>query len=183
MEYVKMKTISVIILVVFCCLNSIHAQETIKKNKIYRTWVTLNSEPFKVKGFLYEINDSSISVMGFGMIKEYSTVRFQVVNLHINDIEKIKTRRNNSIGRGILIGAATGFVVGGFIGLVDGDDPSGTFMAMTAGEKAIMAGGILSIGGGVIGGLIGLLKVSIPIDGSVNKFNRNKNKLENCSFQ
>ena len=178
-----MKTINVIILVVFCCLSSIHAQETIKKNKIYKTWVTLNSEPFKVKGFLYEVNDSSISVVDFGMMKEYSTDRFQVANLHINDIEKIKTRRNNSIGRGILIGAATGFVVGGLIGLFDGDDPAGTLMAWTAGEKAIMAGGTLSIGGAVIGGLIGLLKVRIPIDGSMNKFNRNRNKLNKYSIE
>ncbi len=178
----KMKTINVIALIVFCCLNSIHAQETIKKNKVYRTWITMNSEPFKVKGFLYEINDSSISVANSKIIKEYSTVRFQVAKLHIIDIEKIKTRRNNSIGRGIWIGAVTGFVVGGIIGLVDGDDPAG-FLAMTAGEKAIKAGVALSIGGAVIGGLIGTIKIRIPIDGSMNNYNRNKNKLNKYSIK
>jgi hypothetical protein len=53
----------------------------------------------------------------------------------------IKTRRNNSIGRGILIGAATGFVV------------------------------------------VGLFKVRIPIDGIMNKFNRNRNKLNKFAFK
>lgn len=49
-KYSIMKFLSVIAFIVYCCLNSLNAQDTIKKNKIYRTWISLNSEPFKIKG-------------------------------------------------------------------------------------------------------------------------------------
>ena len=177
-----MKFINVIALIVLCCLNSLNAQDTIQKIKIYRTWVSLNSEPFKIKGVLYEIKDSSILVSSSVVIQDYSTDKFEIVKLHINNIETIKTRRNNNIGRGVLIGAITGFAVGSLIGLISGDDPpcpSGSWICFrySAGEKALMAGVPLAVGGAGIGALIGSIKVKIPINGSINSYNRNKNKL------
>lgn len=172
-----MKFVNVIALIVLCSLNSLNAQDTIQKIKIYRTWVSLNSEPFKIKGVLYEIKDSSILVSSSVVIQDYSTDKFEIVKLHINNINTIKTRRNNNIGRGILIGALTGFAVGGLTGLVSGDDPPDSFWPWTAGEKAIIIGSSLAVCGAGIGGGIGLIKVRIPINGSINSYNRNKNKL------
>ena len=54
-RYIK---VPVIVLIVLCCLNSLNAQDIIQKIEIQRTWVSLNSEPFKIKGVLYEIKDS-----------------------------------------------------------------------------------------------------------------------------
>ncbi len=176
-KYSIMKYINVFALIVLCCINSLNAQDTIQKIKIYRTWVSLNSEPFKIKGVLYEIKDSSILVSSSVVIQDYSTDKFEIVKLHINNIETIKTRRKNNIGRGVLIGAITGFAVGCFIGLIDGDDPPNTFLGMTAEEKALFAGVPLAVGGAGIGALIGSIKVKIPINGSINSYNRNKNKL------
>ena len=183
-RYIK---VPVIVLIVLCCLNSLNAQDTIQMIKIYRTWVSLNREPFKIKGVLYEIKDSSILVSSSVVIQDYSTNRFKIVKLNINNIETIKTRRKNSIGKGVLIGAVSGFVVGGLIGLIDGDDPpcptdSWFCMRFTAEEKALMAGVPLAVGGAVIGALIGSIKVKIPINGSINNYNRNKNKLKKYSI-
>jgi hypothetical protein len=173
-----MKFLNVSALIVFCCLNSLNAQDTIQKINIYRTWVSLNSEPFNIKGVLYEIKDSSILVSSSVVIRDYSTDRFGMINLHINDIETIKTRKNGNIGKGVLIGAITGFAVGGFIGLLSGNDPpcpSGSWFCLrySAGEKALMAGIPLAVCGAGIGALIGSIKVTIPINGSINNYNRN----------
>jgi len=181
-----MKFLNVIALIVLCCLNSLNAQDTVQKITIYRTWVSLKSEPFKTKGVLYEIKDSSILVSNSVMIKDYSTDRFKVANLYITEIETIKTRINNNIGKGVLIGAITGFAVGGLIGLISGDDPpcTGWFCwRYEAEEKALMAGAGLAVVGVGMGALIGSIKVEIPINGSIDSYNRNKNKLREYSIK
>ena len=171
-----------------CCLNTVNAQDTIHKNKIYRTWISLNSEPFKTKGFLYDLKDSSILVTSSIAIQDYSVDRSGIVQLHINNIESIRTRRKNRVGKGVLIGAISGFAVGGLIGLISGDDPpcdshSLICIRYTAGEKAILAGIPLSIGGAGIGALIGSVKVVIPINGSINNYNKKKDKLRGYTFK
>ena len=180
--------VPVIALIVLCCLNSLNAQDTFQKIKIYRTWVSLNSEPFKIKGVLYEVKDSSILVSRSVVIQDYSTDRFEIAKLNINNIETIKTRRKNSIGKGVLIGAVSGLVVGVLIGLIDGDDPpctSGSWICLryTAGQKALMAGVPLAVSGAGIGALIGSIKVKIPINGNINNYNRNKNKLRKYTIK
>jgi hypothetical protein len=44
-------------------------------------------------------------------------------------------------------------------------------------EKALISGVPLAVGGAGIGALIGSIKIKIPINGSINSYNRNKNKL------
>jgi len=181
-----MKYLIVIALIVLCCINSVHAQDTVQKKKIYRTWVSLNSEPFKSKGVLYEMKDSSILITSPSVIRDPSIGRSEVVQLYIDDIETIRTRKNNRVGKGILIGAVTGFAVGAMIGLISGDDPpcSGSFFCFhfTAGDKAILAGVPLSVAGAGIGALVGSIKVQIPINGSINNYNKNKDKLKEYTF-
>jgi len=176
-----MKFINIIALMVLCCLNSLNAQDTIHKNKIYRTWVSLNREPFKFKGVLYEVSDSSILVSRSIVIKKNTIDRSEMVNFNISNIETIRTRKNNNIGKGILIGTLSGFVVGGAIGLISGADPPDSFFRFTAGENAILNGILLAYVGADIGGVIGSFKVKIPINGSINNYNRNKNRLRGYS--
>ncbi len=66
-----MKIINVIAFIVICCLSSLQAQDTIQKIKIYKTWVSLNSEPFQIRGVLYEIKDSSILVSKSLVVQDY----------------------------------------------------------------------------------------------------------------
>lgn len=144
------------------------------KPKIYKTWVSLNEEPFKIKGVLYELKDSSILVSNSVIIKDYSTNRFETINLHMNSIETIKTRRNNGIGRGVWIGAVSGFVIGGLVGLVGfPDDPLAAPFYCNIGAAA----------GTGIGALVGSFKVKIPINGNINNYNKQKNKLRKYSLQ
>ncbi len=183
----SMKFINVIVLIVLCSLNSLNAQDTIQNIKIqpkciYATWISLNNEPFKINGVLYEIKDSSILVSSTIFFKDYSKGR--MVNLHINNIETIKIRRIDRAGKGVLIGAITGFAVGGSIGIISGDDPpTQHLLRFSAGQKALMYGCPLAFGGAVIGGLIGSIKIKIPINGSVNNYNRNKNQLIEYSIK
>ncbi|MFD2998754.1 hypothetical protein ACFS7Z_00135 [Pontibacter toksunensis] len=183
-----MKYFSIIAMIVLYFLNSVNAQDNIQKNKIYRTWITFNNKPLQTEGVLYEIKDSSILVSSSVAIKDYSTDRVETLKFNINEIETIKIRRKNSVGRGILTGAITGFAVGGLIGLISGDDPpcpQGTWFCfrLTAGEKALITGIPFSIGGAGIGALVGSVKVNIPINGSIDNYNKNKNELLKYSIK
>ena len=174
----------------------IQDKELIKiKPKIYKTWVSLNEEPFKIKGVLYELKDSSILVSNSVIIKDYSTNKFETINLHMNSIETIKTRRKNRIGKGIWIGALSGFVIGGTIGLISGDNDSSTGssnyptnyptvdLSFSSGQTAlILALPSAAVGAG-IGALVGSIKVKIPIYGNISNYNNQKNKLRKYSIQ
>ena len=55
------------------------------------------------------------------------------------------------------VGFLTGAGIGGLIGLASGNDPPGTFIRLNAGQKALIAGTVLGVGGSVVGTVIGLL--------------------------
>ena len=176
--------------VVLCFFYSLSGQEDSsrlqktekeKKFKIYKTWISFNKEP-KVwngaLGVLYEINDSSIIVSNSLVKKDYSTGNFKLSKINYNNIDYVKLRAKNNVGKGALIGTISGLLIGGFLGYVSGDDnPEGLF-AMTAGDKAVVAGVGLAICGAAIGALCGLIQIKIPINGNLENFNRNKNKLK-----
>ena len=176
-----MKTVILIALMVICCINCLNAQDTINK-KIYRTWVSMSGAPFKTKGVLYEINDSSIFVASYDLIKNPQTDRLETVKLDINyNIYTIKTRRNNNIGKGILIGAVSGFAVGAILGLVGSSTEDDEMF--TPGGMALSFGGTLAFFGIPIGAAIGAAKVKIPINGSVKAFHENSSRLKKYSYR
>jgi hypothetical protein len=177
-----MKSINVIALIALSCLNSLSAQEPTQKIKIYRTWVSLNSEPFKIKGVLYELKDSSIVVSSSLVIQDYRDLKLDVKDLNIHYIETIKIRRHNSIRRGALIGVATGFVLGGIIGssLEEPCKPGELCFPYYASG---VYGSIGMAGGAAIGAVIGSFKLTIPINGSINSYNRHENKLREYSIK
>lgn len=179
-----MKFLNVIALIVICCLNPLSAQDTIQMNKIYRTWVSLNSEPFEIEGVLFKIKDTSILVSNSVVIKDYSQNKFEVVNLFVTDIKTIKTRGKNNIRKGFLIGAISGFVMGGTLGLAQGDEPRGdTWFGISAEMRAISYGVTGALVGSLIGAYVGSAKVVIPINGNINNYNRNKDELREYSLK
>jgi hypothetical protein len=143
-------------------------QDTLPQNKEFRTWVSLNREPFEIRGYLFEISDSSILVL---------SDNHGVLDLPICDIDTLRARQKYSARRGAMIGAAMGALVGAIVGYSLGDDEPG-LLSFTAGNKAFLGAAVGVFPGAIIGGGIGSIKIVIPIGGSINNFNKYKYKLE-----
>lgn len=190
----KKLTVTTILL---CVYYSLYAQDNIIKTGlnvdisgriIYNTKISFTNGKHLMKGVLYAVNDSSVLVSNSLVKKDYSTGKFELSKISFNEIDLIKIHRKNSVGRGIWIGALTGFATGGLIGWMSGDDPppvpgSFTFMRLSAGDKAKMYGSLLAVTGALTGGLIGVLEHKIPINGSMGNFNRNKSRLKKYTLR
>lgn len=177
--------VSMLLIVLYfqCNLSAQDFNQFDKPIKIYRTWVALKYESIKINGVLYQIKDSVIVVSSSVERLDYSLNRFETIDLNIENINSIKVRRKNSIGMGALFGTLTGFVVGGMIGFISGDDPPVYqfpiyFPGVSAEQKAIAFGVIGGISGGLLGALIGSVSVVIPINTSFTNYNQNKTKLK-----
>lgn len=167
-----MKIISVATLIILCCINLTVAQDYGKKHNKYKTWITLIDEPYEVNGILYALKDSSLLVSNYKTYAEFIVDNSSTIELRIDNIDLIETRKRNRLGKGIIIGAVSGFALGGLIGFARGDDAE-----LTAGEKAIRGGLSLAIPGALVGLLIGSVKVSIPIEGSFMNYKNQRKDL------
>jgi hypothetical protein len=145
-----------------------------KKNS-YKTWITFPDGQPKMKGFLFNKNDTSIVIRdGFGNFKAIDTSRLtygELINLPLEyssipiaQIDVLKARRKGNIARGAFLGALTGFAIGGLIAVIDGDDPPDTWFAYTAGEKALLLGVPMAVIGAGVGGALGSIRVTIPLN-------------------
>jgi ethanolamine transporter EutH len=114
--------------------------------------------------------------------KDLSTGSFNVSIADYNDIYIVKVRRTNSVPRGLLTFALVGASLGAIIGAMVYEPPSGYGMSFSQAECAgigAVAGTICSIPVGV---LVGSIKIKIPINGNINTFNQNRNKLKKYSY-
>ena len=177
-----MKYLNIIVIIVLCSLKPLNAQDTTSKIKIYKTWISLTSEPFNISGVLYEVKDSSILVSSSFKKEDYHSDSFEIVELQIRNIEEIKVRKKNNIGKGAWVGALFGLGVGGIIGMISGDDPPGSLISYSAADKAMMMGFSLAVIGSGAGTLIGLKKKKIPINGNLENYYFNKSKLKEYSI-
>lgn len=178
-----MKTFLHLAILSILIANVSHAQEVqdltkgyqFQKDNAYKTWITINPDQSKLKGFLYDKNDSSVIIRGgFKNFKEINPAEFtyddlknlplEYSSIPFSNIDVMKARRKGRVGRGVLIGALTGLAIGGLIGVISGDDPPDTYMALTAGEKALILGMPLAAIGAGVGGLLGSFKVTIPLN-------------------
>jgi hypothetical protein len=165
-------------------------ENTEKKGKIYKVWISLNEKSHELKGVLYETKDSAIMVSNSFQREDYAAGKFEVSKINYNDIDFVKIRAKNSVLNRALIGAVAGLAVGVLAGFIEGDDPprSGLDMRpfsphMTAERKATAYGIAFAFCGAGIGVLVGQINLKIPIKGDFEKFNRNKSKLKRHSFQ
>jgi hypothetical protein len=69
---------------------------------------------------------------------------------------QVSLGRSGRWAQGWGIGFVTGAATGALLGFASGDDPPGTFLPFTAGEKAVFVGAALGITGSALGALIGL---------------------------
>jgi hypothetical protein len=171
-----MKVFSVVIFFILCCFNIALAQDYNKNDNKYKVWVTLPDKPYEVNGTLYELRDSTLLVSHYKTFSEFIVDDSPTIELHINNIDLIETRKRNRIGMGILIGAVSGFTVGGLIGLTRAADAE-----QTTGQKALIGGASLAIPGALVGLLVGSVKVVIPIEGSILKYKDQRLKLQKYS--
>lgn len=155
----------------------------INRFKIYKTWISVFNDS-KINGILYEVKDSSILVSNSIMKQDYINGNFDLSQINYNRIDIVKIRAKNSVGKGTLIGALTGFAVGGMLGILSGDDdPEEVYFASTAEQKAVGNAVVMSILGVGIGAIVGSIKVKIPIKGNMEDFNRSKNKLKKYTIR
>lgn len=163
-----MKTLMITIFVLMIAGMPATAQkDTLQKKKIYKAWISVSGEKGKKKGILYQVKDSSLLLSNSKHIKDYYTGNFKTTPFDANSIDKIKIRRMRNVNRGAFIGMAVGFAAGMITGAVLGHNaPS----ALWVGSWGIAAGAI-------VGASIGSIKISIPITGSQEKFEKNKGKL------
>lgn len=171
-----MKVFCVAIFFILSFFNIVLAQDYNKQHSKYKVWITLADKPYEVNGTLYELRDSTLLVSHYKTFSEFIVDDSPTIELHINNIDLIETRKRNRIGMGILIGAVSGFTVGGIIGLTRAADDE-----QTTGQKALIGGASLAIPGALVGLLVGSVKVVIPIEGNFIKYKDQRLKLQKYS--
>jgi hypothetical protein len=159
-------------------MNGLFGQDSAISPKIYRAWIYVNNEPFKIEGSLYQINDSTIAVASFKRMQDYTQNNFEIVVLHIGSIETIKIRRHKSVATGAWLGTISGFTVGFAVGVATAVD----FSYLSGTEQGLIIGFPSAFAGAIIGAIGGSLKINIPINKSMDRFNSQRNKLRAYSL-
>ncbi len=148
------------------------SSELEKNDALYKAWVIPVDNSLMIKGHLKETTNSSIIMFNSRTLQD-QTFSFQ-------QIEELRFRKKGRVLKGALIGALSGVVIGGTIGLASGDDEGGCFVfCYTKEEKALMGGISAAIPGTIAGAIIGSMKIKIPING---KTNFEKEKLEQYKY-
>ena len=172
----------------------LNGQEGKSKDVVYRAWVKFMSDPApNLSSFnwdLLEVKDSSLLISQVSNISDYKLGSFTSTEIYFDQIEVIKVRRRNSIGRGGLIGLGVGVVIGITAGIIAGDDPPcpanrswiDVCYSVSAGEKALAMGYGFGALGGLAGLVIGSARIAIPINGDMGYFNYNKDRLRKYSI-
>ena len=157
-----------------------------QKIKYYNAWISINNDPGKVKGLLYEINDSSVSLSNLLNFTDHTTGFTEPVNIDFSNIDVIKIQKDRKVAKSVMTGMITGFIIGGISGplivrMGASQPPFATPAQWTA--SVMIPGAGLAICGSIAGGLIGSFKIKIPVNGSFNKFNDSRNRLKNYSIR
>jgi hypothetical protein len=177
-----MKSFVLITILMLCCVLAFAQAKQQKKKTYYKTWVKLYNDN-KPGGLLYQVTDTSILITDSFEFDELHFEATQNLNhLIYYDIRFIELKRKKSAGQAALIGALSGLVIGGILGFADGDDDGG-IISFTAGEKALIGGGMGAITGAGLGVMLSSFKFRIPINGKKRQLDRNRKRLERFSIQ
>jgi len=99
-------------------------------------------------------------------------------------IELIKLRRKGKIGRGALIGAGGGALLGAIIGFVDGDDgPECFLLCYTAAQKAGIGALIFTPLGSGVGAVIGTKSDKVAIGGNIDTYKARLSQLQGYALK
>ena len=179
-----------ILIIPFCTLSIIQPAIAQEKSKVYKVWLNQIDKGYKITGFLYDINDSTLFVSYDYTKNGYANNQPVFNTIAAADIGFIKLRQRGAVGKRILIGAAVGAVLGGIIGFAQGDDePNTTLLSLltdpsfTKEQKAGMGAFIGAQAGVLIGALLGTIKIKIPINGDRNLYKSKLQKLNGYAYK
>lgn len=164
-----MKASHYILLVLFTII-FFQAKSQLKKT-VYRAKIELQNGEM-VKGLLYALNDSSITIIK--SIKPAKDTTFA-----ISQIKEIRLRKKSAGVKGFAFGAASGAVIGSLIGYISYSPPAcdGTFFCIDFGPGFSALGGafIGTVSGGILGLATGASYKKFVINGDIAKYNNLRN--------
>ena len=164
-----MKQTFVFVLLAILYVNSTKAQQKIstpiEKLPVSELWI-YDYEQENRKVAIFELQDSSILFSSSFVKEDYYNGNYTVSKILIKDIKLIRTKKPERIGKGLLLGAGIGFSVGALWG-----------WAAEGKYGVVYYGGPMAAIGAVTGLIIGSVKISIPINGSMDMYHRNMKKL------
>ncbi len=172
-----MKKIAFSVLVLSCFFYLSKAQDSTNyRPKIYRCWISCNDQSGSMAGVLYEIKDSSVLVSNSIYRRDYLSGNIDLSTYNYSGIKRLGIRRNFSIETGAVIGTVVG--VASTIGIV----------RMAVGDEKVPLGFYILYGalpvsfGAGIGAMLGTLRITVPINGSYEKFKANERRMERYSY-
>jgi hypothetical protein len=113
------------------------------------------NEGRQVTGELLAVRDTALLIDTLvGKAKDSTATQIAgIVGVSRDAVQKVRVKGESFKGKGRLYGTLVGAGLGVAIGFADGNDPPGSFMRLTAGEKALTAGAF----GGLLGGFVGAI--------------------------
>jgi hypothetical protein len=187
-----MKTQAILSIMFLCLFHPSMAQtDSIKPLKVYRTWVIPYERGRVRQGVLYEVKDSSIRIARNYNQTVQMGEQIRLSTIYPRDIDVIKLRKKGNVGQGAIIGALAGMLIAGALDAIIisswNKSKSNSFsddMNDHVGRPMVIAGSVIIIAAGAgIGATIAGAKITIPIDGSQEEFENNKDRLFNHSIK
>jgi len=160
--------------------NMIHAQEgKTQAVRLYETWISVSNEAEELRGILYRINDSSIVIADSKIKNDYLTGNLMLTEIPAMDIDYVKTRQQNIVKTGAIIGSVIGLSAAIGIGIA-------LEMAGAGGLGIIASIGIVPMAmaaGALLGMLVtGPAQNKTLINRNINDFSLYRDKLKQYSF-
>ena len=178
-----MKKVLLLLIFIYFIPNIIKAQnDTVGKSNYRCTFILENSKK-ALRGEIYLVNDSFIIFKHIIKRKKSAISKFELVNISVNKIKRIKVIKRGMPRKGLLFGGAYGLVLGGTIGFLSGDDNPANYFSATAEGKAIVYGITLFIPGSLFGYIAGNAKLQMSINGKYENYIKRKAQLIKYSIK
>ena len=170
------------LIMVFSISVNLYAQRSYYDGQsVYHLWVKYQDKSPGKKGYLQEIDLETISLV---TDYQYSAQRKQYENLSlkipISNIQSLQFREKGRIKKGVLWGGLIGGVALGLVTMASNEPCGGnSFCVLEFSDAEAFTIGFLggSLGGMLVGAIISSSKITIPINGEIVNYNRQKGKL------
>jgi len=156
-----------------------------KKIKFYQTWIYQHKDTLLMKGFLYELKDSSIVVLNKFIESNHEIKLDNLTEIPIKKIELIKTRNKKGISTGTVAGIFCGLGLGLIAGALiyePANSDSEPLDRLDKGAKVVVTGIASALVGGVIGAVLGSSKYRYEINKNWNDYMLNGKSMLNKSI-